>query len=369
MDRVKLYCLVIVVMALTHTGTYMNSVYALDSSSIEHLKFAIGKLQSNIGQIRTWSGNVKLEGFRNGPDPGSEYTNFAGSPVGVANVSFWSDVVSGKSSCQYQAIKGGTPDFYDEICTLFVDGVLYEISRFQNVSRVKKDGLSYESKLGIRLVDKNNISGLFATHFIPIEKTDYNKLVFILNGYLEIAQKEPANKTSHIHVSVKDKVLTIETTIKSAYARYAVDLDKGGMPIEVLSIDSGKGVHWKCNLQKVSNIWIPKETFEVMDLTDGTREWEKCTWLKNSLNVPISDDSFSLKVLKLHRGTLVYDYRTGVEHVIEGEEYPPLPGTLPEYKRATYFRYVIITLGILMIVTALFIEYRKWRARRAEAKQ
>jgi hypothetical protein len=356
-------------MTLTNTEKYMNSVYALDSSSIEPLKFAIGKLKSNIEQIRTWSGNVKLEGFHNGPDPGAEYTNFAGSPSDVVNISFWSDIVSGKSSCQYQFTKKGTQGFRDETCTLFVDGLSYEISRFQNVSQVKKDGLSYESKLVMKPVDKNNVSRLLATHFIPIEKTDYNNLVFILNGYIEIAQKEPANKTSHIHVSVKDKVLIIESTIKSAYARYAVDLDKGGMPIEVLSIDGGKGVHWKCNLQKVSNIWIPKETFMVMDLTDGTREWAKYTWLKNSLNVPISDDSFSLKVLKVHRGTLVYDYRTGLEHVIEGEEYPPLPGMMPEYKRTAYFRYAIITLGILMIVTSLFIKYRQWRASRTEAKQ
>jgi hypothetical protein len=223
--------------------------------------------------------------------------------------------------------------------------------------------LSYESTLAIRAVTRNDLSRLLSTHFIPLEKTDFIDLrLGALKRYYEIALKYPPSETSNITVRNVNNLLVIESYIKNINlrARYCFDMQCGAMPVEYLSIRNEQGVHWQSRLQNYSGVWIPEEIQMVYKLSDGTQEWCKYIWKENTINAKIPKEVFSINSLGVHRGTTVYDYRTGAESVLSDSKLPPMPNdNIENLKHFSMTRIVLIVLGIILILIAVIAKIVK----------
>jgi hypothetical protein len=351
------------------------TIFGMERSDAKKMVHAKNMYKSNIEQIRSWSGNVTLEEYEKGPSTLSEFENFDGEfdsePINLIDVLFYDDIVTGNSLCHYRKIRSKEKKYHDEIDTLFMQGTSYEISRYLDPAESKDRELSYESKLTIKIVDRANLSRLLSTHFLPIEKSDFNNsVVGALDRYFTLAQESSPEKSSHIKITEIKGRLTIESTIRNHFARYSVDLNRGGMPVEFIAIEDGKGIYWKCQLQKIDGIWIPAETLMINDYPDATREWFKLIWKKNELNISIPKETFSIDSLNLHRGTIVYDYRIDEEYVISDDKYPPLPSSVVPVRHNPYWlsRLILIGLGTILLLAALVRVYLKWRAKHKESR-
>jgi hypothetical protein len=213
------------------------------------------------------------------------------------------------------------------------------------------------------MVTRNDLSRLLSTHFVPLEKLDFvEQGKRALERYCEIAVNFPQSDTSHIIVRKVDNLLVIESHIKNknSRSRFYFDMQRGCMPIEILSVEGERGNHWQCRLQNHEGIWIPKETLMVCELSDGTQEWCKYIWKENIINAKIPKEIFSINSLGVHRGTEVYDYRTGTEYILSDPKLPPMPDDhIEELKRISITRIVIITLGVILIFIAIIAKIVK----------
>jgi hypothetical protein len=344
-------------------ATGINAL-GMEPSDAEILRTAITKYESNVGRIVTWQGKVICEMYKDGSPPSSKTIKLASAPINVSEISFSNDVLTGNSICTYRIIYGGEENdgLHNEVCTLWVDGLSYEISRYMTTKDNRNKKLSYESKLSVRAITCKEMSRLLSTHFFPLEKIDFGGHAYDFGGhvfdslktYYEIATTSSPSDSSHIFVYKNDGVLTIESTIKNSYGRFAVDMRCSSMPVEFVSVNNDKGIHWQCNLQNHEGIWIPKEILLVADLSDGTREWYKYIWKENTINAEISKEVFSIDSLGVHRGTKVYDYRTGTEYILSDPKLPPMPDDhIEDLKRISITRIAIIILGIILILIAV----------------
>ncbi|MDR2346553.1 MAG: hypothetical protein LBE18_10840, partial [Planctomycetaceae bacterium] len=275
---------------------------------------------------------------------------------------FCDDIVTGNSLCIHRIIQNNTTEFHDEICTLFSDGLSYEISRYKDAKLDNNRKLGYESQLAIKAVTRKDLSRLLSTHFLPLEEAD-NKgyACFAMTGDIQLINQEPVDNLSSISVRQVNNILTVESTIKNIIgcARYSIDMERGGMPIECLATIDGKGFHWQCKLQNCDGIWIPEETSFVSINSDDTFYCYKYLWKENTINAKIPADTFSLNSLGVHRGTVVYDYRTGYEQILSDSEFPSMPQYYVEkIKRSPVAGIALVVAIIIAIITILAIIVR-----------
>jgi hypothetical protein len=341
-----------------------NITEAITASDVAILTLSTEKYKSNVERIRNWEGKVICETYIDGSSPSSKTIEFLGSPISVSEISFNNDVLTGDSITIRRIIYGGDKKngLHDEVCTLWTNGLSYDVSRYMTIENNSNKKLSYESKLSIRAITCKEMSRLLTTHFFPLEKIDFGGHAYDFGGhvfdslktYYEIGTTSSPAESSHISIRHVDNVLTIETTIGKSYGRFAVDTRCSSMPIEFMSVNNDKGVHWLCNLQKHNGVWIPKEILLVADLSDGTREWYRYIWKENIINAKIQENVFSINSLGVHRGTMVYDYRTGAEYILTDTKLPPMPNEqiVEDLKRFSIIRIVIITLAIIIIFFA-----------------
>jgi hypothetical protein len=347
-----------------------NVTAAITTSDVAILKLSAGKYRSNVERIRTWQGKVICETYKDGSLPSSKTIEFVDTPMSVSEISFSEDVLTGNSISKYRVTYGGDKKdgLHDEVCTLWKDGLSYEVSRYMTSENNRNKKLSYESKLLVRAITRKEMSRLLTTHFFPLEKIDRSGHAYDFGGhvfdslktYSEIAATSSPADSSHISIRHIDNILTIESTIGKSCGRFAINTRCGSMPVEFVSVNNDKGVHWQCHLQNHNDIWIPKEILLVADLSDGTREYCKYIWKENIINAEIPKEVFSINSLGVHRGTTVYDYRTGTEYILSDPKLPPMPDDhIEELKRISITRIVIITLGVILILIAIIAKIVK----------
>ena len=147
------------------------------------------------------------------------------------------------------------------------------------------------------------------------------------------------------------------------------DLKQGGNVISFKRVQEGSGGiivqshEWRATYEKVGGCWIPKKTSTIFS-TPRMYSEKVVDWYTTTINEPISDSVFSLQNLGLHRGDIIYDARIQQEIIITGDDFPP-PFHSYNIKdmRHTKTRYVLISIGALFVLVALFRMYRKWRTK------
>ncbi|MDR2644207.1 MAG: hypothetical protein LBC74_15605 [Planctomycetaceae bacterium] len=129
--------------------------------------------------------------------------------------------------------------------------------------------------------------------------------------------------------------------------------------------------HWKCSYTQVDNFWVPKKT----ELEEFSKLATKVVvdWTSHKINEPISDSEFTLQKMGVCRGDQLYDRRTEKITIISGDDFPPFlrKGDKKDVRNVKFpfVRFVIITLGAVLIITSILNIYRKRKVSRKDVKK
>lgn len=148
---------------------------------------------------------------------------------------------------------------------------------------------------------------------------------------------------------------------ESILNEYTVDLNKKSGLVSFISQENNKkSRQWKCELQSVSNVWIPRQ---IVMVSKSGRITETLDWRDNKVNVPINEEMFSLKNLGVRRGDRGTDLRTQSKYIIEGDEFaPPRDLGMDELKRSSPFKSTFVIIAVVLIILCVvLLVYRRFR--------
>ena len=142
------------------------------------------------------------------------------------------------------------------------------------------------------------------------------------------------------------------------------DLSRGAWPLLYTS-----GTHrWTCELQQVSGVWIPNKITIEIGHSEGSYSTEDITWTHQKINEPIDEKLWTVPSLGVRRGDQGFDARTETTFIVEGDEYLPsleqeeIEAFFKKHEyRWTFVHYVMIFIGVLMIIAACYMKYRRWK--------
>jgi hypothetical protein len=148
---------------------------------------------------------------------------------------------------------------------------------------------------------------------------------------------------------------------------YTVDVSKGGSFTKCKS--SQTGVYetlWISEVEKISGVWVPKKLVE----TSGFGKYRtEIVFMEQRVNEPIDNLTFTLKSLGVRNGDALIDMRTGEHSVINDNSLPEFE--LPDMRRKSfgYTRITLITLGLVLILIAIFMKWRQWSKSKTKENQ
>jgi hypothetical protein len=119
--------------------------------------------------------------------------------------------------------------------------------------------------------------------------------------------------------------------------------------------------------QQVGDLWLPQKIS--IDIKHAGWHYD-ITFSKQTVNEPLNDDEFSLKVLGVKRGDRVHDLRTNTSHSINDQTLPDrdFGSHLKRNSEYSFFRYILIGVGLLLIFISVFHKYNKWKKYRLKKK-
>ena len=163
-------------------------------------------------------------------------------------------------------------------------------------------------------------------------------------------------------------VLTLE--IGNVMNQYTVDLDKGACLVAYDGHDGEEGQRitdrWRNTLQRVSGVWIPKQTTYERVSSAGKKSFTRLEWTDNEVNEPIPDGTFTLLNLGAYRGDEVYDQRRKTSYTLTGSEFPVRPGDdvmTERTSRSLVLRLVCGGLGVILLGVAVVWRFLVHRRR------
>jgi hypothetical protein len=114
---------------------------------------------------------------------------------------------------------------------------------------------------------------------------------------------------------------------------------------------------WTSEVKKISEVWVPKKMVETHSFGKYRTE---IVFTEQQVNEPIDDLTFTLKSLGVRNGDALIDMRTGEHSGIDDNSLPELE--LPDMRRESfgYARFILIVLGLVLILIAIFIQWRQW---------
>jgi hypothetical protein len=203
-----------------------------------------------------------------------------------------------------------------------------------------------------------------------------------INKYLNFAERPQSNPDNIARLVTEGNKITLELlrvdpkNKTKSHGIFIFDMKQGYNVVEYLDqLTQADKVtqkrHWKCSYTQVNNFWIPKKT-ELDEFSNLARK-VVVDWVVNRINEPIPDSEFTLQKMGVCRGDQLYDRRTEKITIISGDDFPPFlrKGDKKDVRNVKFpfVRFVIITLGAVLIITSILNIYRKRKVSRKDVKK
>ncbi|GHT23035.1 hypothetical protein FACS189419_06430 [Planctomycetales bacterium] len=337
------------------------------------------KYQANLGKVMTWRGTV---------DEAEEQTLFdeegQGTTVHYGKTTFFiADFVKGdfftKTECTecYKLHPDGRRELLvkPSAAVFLKDGVYHEFYTYQ---RPPGDGgypFYRRIDIGKQYDDSSELDYLFFyPHLRSLPYPHFNRQSY--PSYWQSFKLARDSSGGDAKLFREGDVVTYVSTFQNIKSTRSVDLSKGGALLDFHHTVEGSGFSqdliWHCEIQEIDGIWVPSYTEWTRNEISMRRidKW-RVRWREQKLNEPVRDDEMTLLTLGARQTDLVEDYRTGTLYNIEGDEYPPsleeqMVLDMAARKKAgfDYVRYSLITLGGMMIVAGLLLEYYRRKKKK-----
>jgi hypothetical protein len=211
----------------------------------------------------------------------------------------------------------------------------------------------------------------WAGDFRPLDtSTTGGDVSGLMLGYAKLL-KEGEDLTKRRTLTRNGNLAKVRIESPDLINEYVFDLDTSCSLVEFVSKGSNPSLVWKCKIEKVNGVFVPRElTSDV--LRGKEREVQEMRWIDHILNEPISKDEFTIVNMGVHRGDRVHDYRTDAEYELTDGKLPPqsTPGIARELrqtaKRPSHLPHYLFLVGLFLLAAVVsLIIYRRRRSPQA----
>lgn len=129
-----------------------------------------------------------------------------------------------------------------------------------------------------------------------------------------------------------------------------------------------KKERWKCELQEVNGIWVPKRTESTIEaIGQGLIIHNKMEWKDQILNEDVAME-LSPTTLGACQGDQAYNYKTGTLYLIEDKDYPvyekrELPSRLKQESARVLWVIGLNVILVLIAATLVLVRIRRKAAK------
>jgi hypothetical protein len=214
----------------------------------------------------------------------------------------------------------------------------------------------------------HNLKDNFNPFVVLLDVREENAGVGSMCHYLsQIIRQKPSHQCTILLKEENSKIHISFKRLQDANPNiYIYDMSLGGNGIYSKILCFGSAQIRNVEFEKIKEYFVPKK----VDYKLREEIHETIEFVSQKINEPITDEVFRVQTMGVKRGDSFFDERTKTLSTVDNIDFlrhEPIV-YLPR-KSFNYTRFILIALGLLLILIAIFMKWRQWSKSKTKREQ